>query len=98
MGVGKLVEWPKSQRTQAIAAWLRKRGLMINCERCGYKEVPEILALHHKNRDRTNNTKHNIEILCPNCHTIEHLPEQKSGWKHKRNPKTNDAGLLAGAI
>lgn len=42
------------------------------CERCGFKEYPEIIQVHHKDRDRDNNDILNLEILCPNCHMLEH--------------------------
>lgn len=42
------------------------------CNRCGYKEHPSILQVHHRDRDRLNNTLENLEVLCPNCHTLEH--------------------------
>lgn len=42
------------------------------CNRCGYSENKAALIVHHKNRDRTNNELVNLEILCANCHAIEH--------------------------
>lgn len=42
------------------------------CERCGYNEYPEILQVHHKDRNRENNVIENLEVLCPNCHESEH--------------------------
>ena len=42
------------------------------CERCGYSKY-EILQIHHKNRDRSNNDLKNLELICPNCHYEEHL-------------------------
>ncbi len=42
------------------------------CERCGFSN-PNILHTHHKDRDRRNNKMSNLELLCPNCHAIEHL-------------------------
>jgi len=42
------------------------------CHGCSYSEVPSILVVHHKDRDRDNNVIDNLEILCPNCHAIEH--------------------------
>ena len=42
-----------------------------NCERCGYDKY-EILQLHHKNRNRDDNSIENLEIICPNCHYEEH--------------------------
>lgn len=48
------------------------RILPSRCNRCGYEEHVEILQVHHKDRDRANNAIQNLEILCPNCHAIEH--------------------------
>ncbi len=39
------------------------------CNRCGFAEVLEV---HHKDRNRLNNSIDNLEILCPNCHAMEH--------------------------
>lgn len=41
------------------------------CERCEFN-IPEILQVHHKDRDRNNNTLENLELICPNCHCKEH--------------------------
>jgi hypothetical protein len=41
------------------------------CERCGFDKF-EILNIHHKDRNVKNNSIENIEILCPNCHMLEH--------------------------
>lgn len=41
------------------------------CNRCGYSNK-EALEVHHKDRNRENNEISNLEILCANCHTIEH--------------------------
>jgi hypothetical protein len=48
---------------------MKKRG--EKCERCGYGK-PEILQIHHKDRDRKNNNLSNLELICPNCHCMEH--------------------------
>lgn len=42
------------------------------CNRCGYDELPAILDVHHKDHDHQNNSLANLELLCPNCHAIEH--------------------------
>lgn len=47
-----------------------KRGGL--CERCKYNKY-KILQVHHKNRNRNDNSDSNLEILCPNCHYEEHL-------------------------
>lgn len=44
------------------------------CELCGItywqgKHLP--LELHHKDRNHFNNNLDNLQILCPNCHSIQ---------------------------
>lgn len=41
------------------------------CEGCGYCKS-EIIQVHHKNRNRKDNSFENLELLCPNCHYEEH--------------------------
>ena len=48
------------------------RNMISKCERCGYSEHPEILGVHHKDRNRHNNDLSNLEVLCPICHSLEH--------------------------
>ncbi len=40
------------------------------CSRCGYDKY---VIVHHKDRDRSNNSIENLEVLCPNCHALEHF-------------------------
>ena len=47
-------------------------GLVEKCNRCSYSVYKEILVVHHIDRNRKNNTLKNLEVLCPNCHAIEH--------------------------
>lgn len=42
------------------------------CSRCGYSENIVALEVHHKDRNRNNNDLSNLEVLCSNCHKIEH--------------------------
>jgi len=57
----------KAYRTKAL------RHMGQKCNRCGYAKNIHALIVHHKNRDRTNNDLSNLEILCANCHFIEHF-------------------------
>ena len=44
------------------------------CEKCGISEwmgVKLPLELHHKDGNHFNNQLENLEILCPNCHSIQ---------------------------
>lgn len=52
---------------------LREEIKEHHCEKCGNTEWlgnPIPLELHHKDGDRTNNRLQNIELLCPNCHSL----------------------------
>lgn len=51
---------------------MRRRNLINECNRCGFNSHPLILGVHHKDRNQNNNNISNLEILCPNCHSIEH--------------------------
>ena len=66
------------------------------CNRCGYCEYPGILKVHHKDRNRKNNDFTNLEVLCPNCHDLEHYLKKDgtySGGKRGRSVSVNTSGL-----
>ena len=53
----------------------RKHGLHVygaKCNRCNYDKNTAALIVHHIDRDRKNNDLSNLEVLCCNCHAIEH--------------------------
>lgn len=52
---------------------LKMRGMV--CERCGYNKF-EILQVHHKDRNESNNSLDNLELICPNCHFERHYLEK----------------------
>jgi hypothetical protein len=43
------------------------------CGICSYDEYPEILQVHHIDRNRNNNDIENLTVLCPNHHWAIHL-------------------------
>jgi len=45
------------------------------CERCRYDQHPAAIIVHHKDRNRMNDSIENLEVLCSNCHAIEHWGE-----------------------
>ena len=47
-------------------------ALIGHCEMCGFDDK-RILTKHHVDRNIKNNKKENLLLLCPNCHTLEHL-------------------------
>lgn len=66
-----------------VSNYVRHYLLEINngkCCRCGWGEINSFtgtspLEIHHKDNDPTNNTFDNLEVLCPNCHSLT------STWK-----------------
>ena len=62
------------------------------CECCGISEwngQPLILQVHHIDGNHNNNTRDNLQILCPNCHS------QTDNWTYKKIPnKVTDEEFL----
>lgn len=54
------------------------------CERCG-KDLTKVhhslRVIHHRDHDRSNNVRSNMELLCKRCHQIHHNCEEAF---HKR--------------
>ena len=54
------------------------------CEHCGLEEwfgEPILLEIHHIDGDRLNNVLENLQLLCPNCHSLT------SNWKGRNSKK-----------
>lgn len=60
------------------------------CEKCGYNKIPQILEVHHKDRNRNNNSILNLEILCPNCHDEQHYLTNSGKWLKRDLPQEQD--------
>lgn len=63
------------------------------CQKCGWGEVNETtgkvpLEVHHLNGDCTDNREENLQLLCPNCHSLTpnngSLNKQSKRYKLKR--------------
>ena len=64
----------KSEPTiKSYRRWIKRRNLIQKCVDCGFDKVKDILIIHHKDFNRTNNHPSNFIVLCPNCHSIRHL-------------------------
>lgn len=63
------------------------------CGRCGYHKVAGILQIHHKDRNKRNNTPENVELVCPNCHEEEHFAKS-DGRYHSNKPQNRSVTLL----
>lgn len=62
------------------------------CELCGWGEentythtIP--LEIHHIDGDYTNNKEENLQVLCPNCHSLTetYKSHNKNGRKRRKN-------------
>lgn len=73
------------ENTWRLKNRLLKEGVKQHqCENCGGKKwlgKPTPLELHHLDGDRKNNLLDNLELWCPNCHT---LTGNYRGKKNKR--------------
>lgn len=68
----RLKDWGKYTRAGRLKPHLiKERG--HSCEHCDLKTwqnklIP--LELHHQDKNRANNNKDNLKLLCPNCHSL----------------------------
>ena len=81
-GNNKLDEWLNGKnfttKNHLIPRFIKNYLLKIHdykCERCGWGKIHPItglvpLQVHHKDGDCDNNLIDNLEILCPNCHSL----------------------------
>ncbi len=82
--LGKENKW--GHHTEKVKEKLRKRftttGITLyrkkayekygyKCNRCGVVDK-RVLLVHHRDRNRRNNKVENLEVMCYNCHAIEH--------------------------
>lgn len=59
-------------RSYLVRAKMTKLGFLKNCEVCNWKKYPEILVIHHIDKNRKNNHPNNLIVLCPICHNLIH--------------------------
>jgi len=66
-------------------------GMEKVCEKCGSKSR---LSIHHRDRDRTNNSKENLMVLCSSCHSKHHNDRKEIGVNCENGYNNrNKAGL-----
>jgi NUMOD3 motif-containing protein len=51
-----------------------------HCERCSHDGSESRLGIHHRDRDKHNQARDNLEVLCHRCHMREHADAQETGW------------------
>lgn len=90
----RVAKWknnPELFSSEAIPSFV-KRYFMIKygckCQKCGWGEINETtgkipLEIHHINGDCTDNREENLQLLCPNCHSLT----PNSGAKNRNNSR-----------
>lgn len=63
---------------------IAKRYFPERCVSCGYDKIPEILHVHHIDKNRSNRTKENLQFLCPTCHSEFHYLDKSGQWHNLR--------------
>ena len=82
--------WSKNERLKDWTTYNKASNLkphLINerghvCERCQlstWQNLPITLEIHHIDGIRTNNSIKNLQLLCPNCHSLT------DNWRRKNN-------------
>lgn len=77
----RIEEWketPENFNSESIPTFIKKYLMEKHnnkCEKCGWGETNETtgsipLQIHHIDGDCTNNKEENLELLCPNCHSL----------------------------
>ena len=75
----------KSWENYSTVACIKKHLIKIlghKCENCLisiWYDFPICLEVHHIDGDRTNNKLENLQLLCPNCHSMT------DNWRGKKN-------------
>jgi hypothetical protein len=72
-----------------IKIYLIKNNILERkCYKCNLTHWNEELIpldLHHKDKNRNNNSVENLTLLCPNCHNQEHRKDDFLVIDHKKN-------------
>lgn len=53
------------------------------CELCGYDRHPEVLHIHHRDSNHSNNVLSNLAVVCPTCHEEAHFLSKTGKWGSK---------------
>lgn len=53
------------------------------CDVCGWNEIPDVLEVHHKDSNHSNNSLDNLQILCPTCHVVAHYKSKTGKYAYK---------------
>lgn len=69
---------------------LTREHICSQCQLTTWRDVPIPLETHHKDGDHNNNEEENLELLCPNCHSLT------DNYKSKNNGHGRDNRRIRG--
>ena len=95
----KVNEWlnhPEKFNSPAVYLFIKMYLMELHnnkCELCGWGEVNKFsgmipLEVHHINGDSTDNRLENLQLLCPNCHSLTENYGSRNKGKSKRFTKS----------
>jgi predicted RNA-binding Zn-ribbon protein involved in translation (DUF1610 family) len=106
----KIKEWLEKNKNCSVgidgnlSTTIREHLMEINnykCELCGWGEKNKFtnkipLEIHHKDGNHTNNKKENLQVLCPNCHSLTktHKGANKSTRTFRCNKELREIEML----
>jgi hypothetical protein len=62
---------------RAAAMIVREVG---KCEQCNHDGSESRLGVHHRNRDKKDQSRKNLQVLCHRCHMRDHAKAGETGW------------------
>lgn len=72
---------------------LEQKGCCNHCQINEWRGKPLTLELEHKDGNKKNNERSNLEAICPNCHSLTDTWRGRNTENGKRN-KVSDEELL----
>lgn len=96
-----LIENIKNKTTEKLSDSVLKRGLILfygeKCMKCGWSQRNEKtnkvpVELNHKDGNSSNNSSENVELICPNCHSLtpNYRGLNKGNGRYNRRQRARD--------
>jgi len=84
-----VLPWEKCPRSEKLRRILKEQNNKCFCCKINaWQEKTIILQLHHKDGNKSNLERENLEYLCPNCHSQTSNFTSKNSSRYKANQKT----------
>ena len=81
-------------RYHGLSSRMAKRlcDALGHCEFCGHDGSESRLGVHHRNRNKQDQSLGNLIVLCHRCHMREHAKRGETGWQsyHRKRKMNQD--------